>query len=94
MRYLGQVEGIRLHIGGEEVGEGWSILNIQPGPNVDYVGHCADLSAILDASRCDVYPLHVLEHLVYNGELQPALKEIHRALVGSHDRSGAFPEVR
>jgi predicted SAM-dependent methyltransferase len=71
---------IRLHIGGVEVKEGWSILNIQPGPGVDYVGNCTDLSAIPDAACSEVYTSHTLEHLGYNGELQRALKEINRVM--------------
>ena len=73
-------EDIRLHIGGEETREGWSIFNVKSGPGVDYVGHCTDLSAIAENSCGDVYASHVLEHLGYNGELQKALKEIYRVL--------------
>jgi predicted SAM-dependent methyltransferase len=71
---------IKLHIGGEEVREGWSILNIKPGPSVAYVGTCTDLSALPDNSCSEVYASHVLEHLGYDGELQKALKEIFRVL--------------
>jgi len=71
---------IKLHIGGEEVSEGWSIVNIQPGPNVDYVGNATDLSAIGDATCSEVYASHILEHLGYDGELQKALSEIHRVM--------------
>jgi predicted SAM-dependent methyltransferase len=71
---------IKLHIGGEEVSDGWSILNIQPGPNVDYVGTVTDMSAIGDATCSEVYASHILEHLGYDGELQKALGEIHRVM--------------
>lgn len=30
----------RLNIGGEVARDGWKILNIQPGPHVDFVGNC------------------------------------------------------
>jgi len=73
-------KGIRLHIGGEEVRPGWRIFNVRPGPDVDYVGHCTDLSALEDRSCREVYASHVFEHLGYNGELQQALKEINRVL--------------
>jgi predicted SAM-dependent methyltransferase len=72
--------GIRLHIGGKEVREGWRIFNVVPAPGVDYVGHCADLSALADASCREVYASHVLEHLGYDGEVQRALQEIRRVL--------------
>jgi predicted SAM-dependent methyltransferase len=71
---------IRLHIGGEEASEGWSILNIKPGANVDYVGNVTDLSAVGDATCSEVYASHILEHLGYDGELQKALGEIHRVM--------------
>lgn len=72
--------GIRLHIGGKEVRDGWKIFNVVPGPGVDYIGHCCDLSALPTESCCEVYASHVLEHLGYNGELQRSLTEIRRVL--------------
>src|SRR5262245_2340068 len=72
--------GVKLHIGGWEAREGWSILDIKPGPHVECVGNCNDLSFLKDAACSEVYASHVLEHLGYDGELQTALKEIHRVL--------------
>lgn len=74
------VEGIKLHIGGQEKREGWSILDALQGPIVDYVGNCNDLSFLADESCSEIYASHVLEHLGYNGELQNALKGIYRVL--------------
>jgi predicted SAM-dependent methyltransferase len=71
---------IRLHIGGEQVKEGWKILNAQPLAGVDFVGLCTDLSQFPDASIAEVYASHVYEHLDYAGELQRALKEAFRVL--------------
>jgi len=71
---------IRLHIGGQAVKDGWKILNVQPGPHVDYVGCCTDLSAFETAAVTDVYASHVLEHLDYMHELGPTLEQIHRVL--------------
>ena len=45
---------LRLHVGGKEKKDGWKILNIQPGPDVDYVGSCTDLKATVS------YPLRRL----------------------------------
>jgi predicted SAM-dependent methyltransferase len=73
-------DGIKLHIGGIEKHDGWAILDALPGPIVDYVGNCNDLSFLADESCCEVYASHVLEHLGYNGELQKTLKGIHRIL--------------
>jgi predicted SAM-dependent methyltransferase len=73
-------DGIKLHIGGQEKREGWSILDPLPGPIVDYVGNCNDLSFLADESCSEVYASHVLEHLGYNGEIQKTLKGIHRVL--------------
>ena len=73
-------DGIKLHIGGREVRQGWYILDVNPAPHVDYVGNCNDLSFLDDATCSEVYASHVLEHLGYNGELQAVLKDIHRVL--------------
>lgn len=75
-----QDDGIRLHIGGLERKAGWKILNIQAGPNVDYVGSCTDLSVLPDESCAEIYAAHVIEHLGYNGEVEAALKEMYRVL--------------
>jgi len=72
---------LRLNIGGIEVHEGWKILNIQPGPGVDYVGTCATLSQFSENSVDEIYAAHVLEHLGYQQELAGALREMHRVLI-------------
>ena len=73
-------EPFRLHIGGREPRPGWNILNIQPGPNVDYVGSCTSLEQFADNSIDEVYASHVLEHLGFREELPKALREIWRVL--------------
>lgn len=70
----------RLHIGGTEGRAGWEILNVQPGPNVDHVGDCADLSRFADESFDEVYASHVYEHLGYQEQLPKALAEVRRIL--------------
>jgi predicted SAM-dependent methyltransferase len=72
---------IKLHIGGKERREGWTVLDIMPAPHVDIVGTCADLSILGDASCAEIYASHVLEHLAYDGEVQRALRGFHRVLV-------------
>ncbi|MGF1574634.1 MAG: methyltransferase domain-containing protein [Cyanophyceae cyanobacterium] len=71
---------IQLHIGGREPHPDWQILDIQPGPNVDYVGNAVDLSQFADNSIQRIYSSHVLEHFSYQGELVAVLKEWYRVL--------------
>jgi predicted SAM-dependent methyltransferase len=86
-------DGIKLHIGGQEKREGWMILDALPGPIVDYVGNCNDLSFLGDESCSEVYAAHVLEHLGYNGELQKTLKGIHRVLKPGSRLRASVPDL-
>jgi len=70
----------RLHIGGREKRDGWEILNILPGPDVDHVGDAVDLSRFADGSFAEVYASHVLEHFDYRQGLALALREWFRVL--------------
>jgi predicted SAM-dependent methyltransferase len=71
---------MKLHIGGKESKFGWKLLNIQPGPGVDYVGDISDLSQFGENSIKQVYASHVLEHVRQTRVLE-TLKGIHRVLV-------------
>ena len=71
---------LRLHIGGEQSHPGWKILNIRPGPGVDHVGTCNDLSTFGESTVAEIYASHVLEHLGYQEELPQALAEMRRVL--------------
>ena len=71
---------MRLHVGGKQKMVGWKILNVQPGPGVDFVGDCSDLSAFDDQSVDEIYASHVMEHLGYREPLRKALREFHRVL--------------
>jgi len=86
-------DGIKLHIGGQEKREGWAILDALPGPIVDYVGNCNDLSFLADESCSEVYASHVLEHLGYNGELQKTLTGIHRVLKPGGRLRASVPDM-
>ncbi|MEX1108563.1 MAG: methyltransferase domain-containing protein [Dongiaceae bacterium] len=77
---------VRLHIGGRQVKPGWKILDIRPGPHVDFVGRCTDLSRFADGSVASVYSAHVFEHLGFRSELPQALAEVRRVLA----RGGQF----
>jgi predicted SAM-dependent methyltransferase len=84
---------LRLNIGGIEVRDGWKILNIQPGPGVDYVGTCAKLDQFSEASVDEIYAAHVIEHLGYQQELARALREMHRVLIPGGVLSLSVPDL-
>jgi predicted SAM-dependent methyltransferase len=73
-------KSMRLHIGGMQKKPGWKIFNVQPGPDVDYIGDCSDLSQFPDASVDEIYASHVLEHLSHSDKLPATLREFHRVL--------------
>jgi predicted SAM-dependent methyltransferase len=72
---------MKLHIGGTQSKDGWTILNIVPGPHVDVIGSCTDLSAFPDRSVEEIYASHIVEHLGHRDELKPAFGEFHRVLI-------------
>jgi predicted SAM-dependent methyltransferase len=77
-----QITGpLRLHIGGKTRHPDWKVLNVVPGPNVDFVGNCTDLSQFAEASVSEIYASHVLEHLSHRNELSAALSGFLRVLV-------------
>lgn len=70
---------MKLHIGGEERREGWTVLNIADGPCVDIVCDWNDVD--LPNESCEIiYASHVLEHLDYQTEVANALIQCHRLL--------------
>lgn len=71
---------LRINIGGTESREGWRILNIEAGENVDYVGECHDLGRFADGEVAEIYASHVHEHLSHNRQFIAALRECHRVL--------------
>ncbi len=70
---------MKLHIGSNFAAEGWTTLDINPGPGVDHVGDCRDLGQFADNSCETIYASHVLEHIPYR-EIDAALKEWRRVL--------------
>lgn len=71
---------MKLHIGGESKKEGWSILNIQQKPGVDFIGDINDLSQFNDSSCSEVYASHVVEHVKQN-QIISTFKGIYRILI-------------
>ena len=71
---------MKLHIGGKEKKEGWSILDIQKKDReVDFVGDISDLSQFKDNSIEEIYASHVVEHIDQKN-IKKTLKGIHRVL--------------
>jgi predicted SAM-dependent methyltransferase len=76
---------MNLHVGGEQRKEGWRILNVQPGPHVDFLGDLRDLNQFADDSLENIYASHVLEH-VRQTEVAPVIRGVYRTLA----RGGQF----
>ena len=70
---------MKLHIGGKETKEGWSILNIQKKDGVDFVGDISDLSQFKNNSIDEIYASHVLEH-VSQKKISKTLNGIYKVL--------------
>lgn len=83
---------IRLHLGGEQVRAGWTIVNAQAKPGVDHVGSVTDLSAFADGSAQAVYASHVYEHLS-NRDVLIALREARRVLAAGGVLMVAVPDL-
>ena len=75
------MSGLRLHIGGREKRDGWTVLDSEARDHVDHVGDCRDLSFLNNESCEEIYASHVVEHLGYDQGVGQALKEFHRVLV-------------
>lgn len=87
------MSGLRLHIGGKERVEGWTILDIQPAPHVDIVGAIHDHIPLPDGAAEQVYASHVIEHLSFEGEITRALREIRRVLAPGGRFMVAVPDL-
>ena len=70
---------MKLHIGGEQVKEGWKILNIQKKDGVDFIGDISDLSQFDDDSIEEIYASHVFEHVIQK-KIKSTLIGIHRVI--------------
>jgi predicted SAM-dependent methyltransferase len=86
-------ELLKIHIGNRVRKEGWVGFNVQPGPEVDVVGNCLDLSAFANNSASTIYASHVYEHLDYRKEVEQALKEAHRVLAPGGKIMIAVPDL-
>jgi predicted SAM-dependent methyltransferase len=76
------VSDIKLHIGGQEVSQGWTILDVEERPEVDIVSDASCLDVIASESVSVIYASHVVEHFHYglDSKLIKTLSEWHRVL--------------
>ena len=70
---------MKLHIGGEEEKDGWTILNTQKKTENNIIGDICDLSQFEDESVEEIYASHVLEH-VRQIDVENVLRGIQRIL--------------
>jgi predicted SAM-dependent methyltransferase len=93
-RLKGQIAGpVKLHIGGQVAHPEWKIYDVRPGPLVDFVGDCTDLSAFDDESVTEIYASHVLEHLGYMEELPRSLREFYRVMAPGGTLRASVPDL-
>jgi predicted SAM-dependent methyltransferase len=71
----------RLHIGGRVQADGWEVLDVNPGPQVDHVADARDLSMFPADTFDALYASHVVEHLDYKEELVATLRGWRRVLI-------------
>ena len=70
---------MKLHIGGKKTKPDWKILNIVPGPGVDFVADITDLSQFSNDTFSEIYASHVLEH-VPQSKVLSTVEGIYRVL--------------
>jgi predicted SAM-dependent methyltransferase len=87
---------MKLDIGGTQPHPDWKILDIEPRPEVDFVGDAADLSQFPDESISTIYASHVLEHFHYglDYELSFVLAEWFCVLVPGGQLMLSVPNLR
>ncbi|NJN32473.1 MAG: methyltransferase domain-containing protein [Synechococcales cyanobacterium RM1_1_8] len=87
---------INLHIGGKQEHPEWKILDIEPRPEVDFIGDASDLSQFPDNSISSIYASHVLEHFHYglDNELLTVLQEWLRVLIPGGRLLISVPDLR
>ena len=84
---------MKLHIGGKEIKEGWSILNIQNKEGVDFVGDISDLTQFESNSINEIYASHILEH-VNQKNIKKTLNGIHRVLKNEGKFYVSVPDMK
>ena len=83
---------MKLNIGSRTAAPGWKTFDIEPGPGVDFVGDCRDLSRFSDASIECLYASHVIEH-VPRVDLAPMLRDWRRVLIPNGTLMASVPDL-
>jgi predicted SAM-dependent methyltransferase len=84
--------GRRLHVGSHRRFAGWESLKILPGPDVDHLGDCQDLSRFPDGAFDVIYGSHVLEHVPL-GQAVETLKGWSRVLAPGGQALISVPDI-
>jgi predicted SAM-dependent methyltransferase len=87
---------LKLHIGGIEPKQGWTILDIEARPEVDIISDASCLDIIPDESVAIIYASHVLEHFHYGLEnrLMQTLAEWYRVLKPNGQLLISVPDLK
>ncbi len=87
---------MRLHIGGKQAHPEWKIFDIEPRPEVDFVGDAGDLSQFENNSIECIYASHVLEHFHYylHDALLLTLAEWYRVLKPNGQLLVSVPDLK
>jgi predicted SAM-dependent methyltransferase len=87
---------IKLHLGGKQPHPDWKIFDIEPRPEVDFIGNASDLSQFENDSITAIYASHILEHFYHaiDNELINTLKEWHRVLKPGGQLFISVPDLR
>lgn len=83
---------MKLHIGGAQPKEGWTILDIDPRPEVDIVSQ-ADAIPLPDGAASAIYASHILEHFPLT-KAAPVLHEWRRILADDGLLMVSVPDLR
>jgi len=91
-RDLPSANDMKLHIGGWQSREGWTILDILPRRGADFLGSITDLSRFEANSIEAIYASHVLEHVGQN-DMERVLVGIKRVLMSGGTFMVSVPDL-
>jgi predicted SAM-dependent methyltransferase len=83
---------MKLQLGSRKRYLGWKALDIQEGPEVDYVGNCGTLTQFDDDTIEALYASHVLEHIHY-ADVPGTLAEWYRVVRPGGKLMVAVPDM-